>query len=161
MGEIDVVNDREISGMGIDESMRLVNDRLYEAWQRRWDESERGRVTYAFIKNVKSVEMCMNFELELYVGYIVTGHGSMNGFLHKRGLSETEACRCGSASEDWKHVLVECPLYDDIRRLEEWDVRLKENGEVDVSGVLECKDRYESLCKFAESAFKRRMRTNE
>lgn len=80
------------------------------------------RAMYAFIKDVRFVERCESFEPNLNMGYILTGHGSVNEFLYKRGLSETEGCSYGFDSEDWKHILIECPFYNDIRRLNEWGV---------------------------------------
>lgn len=138
--------------------MQLVNDRLYEVWQKRWEESEKGRVTHSFIKDVRFAEECKNFELKLHAGFLMTGHGSLNEFLLKRRLAETGEYACGAASEDWKHVMVECLIYDDVRSLDECGVRVLEDGSVDVSGVLENKDRYESFCKFAGCVFERRKR---
>lgn len=156
MSEYDVVKDSEICGKDVNECMQLVTKRLYVVWQRRWNESAHGRVTHAFIMNVEFAEGCVGFEPNLYVGYILTGHGSLNEFLYKRGLSESEECACGAECEDWKHVLLDCPLYDDVRKVNEWGVVVREDGSVDVSHVLECKDRYESVCKYAVCVFKRR-----
>lgn len=152
----DIVSDQDVYGLDANKIKSLVNDRLYAVWQERWNESERGRVTYEFIKNVRFAEKLWEFEPALYVGYILTGHGSLNAFLYKRGLSETASCICGAEREDWKHVLVECMLYADARNLDEWGVIVSEDGNIDVSGVLECKDRYERVCEFAVCAFRRR-----
>jgi len=43
-----VVDDNELRGMDENERMKLVDDRLYDMWQRRWDECESGRVTYKY-----------------------------------------------------------------------------------------------------------------
>jgi hypothetical protein len=125
-------------------------------WQKRWDECENGRVTYEFIKNVRFAEECCMFEPSLWLGYILTGHGSLNGFLYERGLSEFRSCACGAECEDWKHVLVECPLYGDVRNLCEWGVIVREDGSVDVGQMLECKARYECVREYASCIFQRR-----
>jgi len=156
VSEHDVVDDSDLRERGVEGCMDLVSERLYERWQSRWDECEKGRVTYEFIKDVRFAGMCEGFEPSLSLGYILTGHGSMNEFLYKRGLSESESCVCGAAREDWKHVLIECPLYDDVRTLSEWGVNVRENGGVDVSRVLECKERYESVGVYARVVFQRR-----
>jgi len=54
-------------------------------------------------------------------------------------------------------VLVECPLYDDVKNMEDWGICMLEDGSIDVSHVLESKVKYESVCAFAVCAFKRRM----
>ncbi|KMQ93189.1 reverse [Lasius niger] len=93
--------------------------------------------------NVRFAEECCMFEPSLWLGYILTGHGSLNGFLYERGLFEYESCACGAECEDWKHVLVESPLYEDVRSLCEWGVIVREDGSVDVGQMLECKKRGE------------------
>ena len=57
--------------------------------------------------------------------------------------------------------MIECEMYEDIRSLDEWGVRVSEDGRVDVSEVLERKERYESLSRFAACVFQRRMSGNE
>ncbi|KAK2577563.1 hypothetical protein KPH14_012910, partial [Odynerus spinipes] len=152
----DIVCQEEVNGKRLNECMELVNGRLYEEWQRRWDESVCGRVTHEFVKNVRMAEECGYIDIPLHAGYLFTGHGSMNGFLYKRGLAESEECACGAGCEDWKHVLCECPLYNDIRNLCEWGVIVQEDGSVDVGSVFVSKDVFESVCKFATCVFSRR-----
>lgn len=88
----------------------------------------------------------------------MTGHDSLDEFLYKRGLSETEECNCDAVSKDWKHVLVEFYLHNDIRKLNEYGVKMQKNGRVDVSVVLDSKNKYKSLYKFAE-VFEKKRRT--
>lgn len=71
MSEGDIVNDDEVCGKSISECRELVSDRLYDVWQKRWDECEDGRVTYGFIKNVRFAEECREFEPNLWMGYIL------------------------------------------------------------------------------------------
>lgn len=152
----DIVSQEEKNGMSVDECMDIVERRLYEKWQRRWDESVHGRVTYEFVKNVRTAEECRFVDIPLFAMYLFTGHGSMNAFLYERKLAECEECACGAGCEDWKHVLCECRLYDDIRNLHEWGVTVREDGSVDVSNVFVSKDVFESVCKYAMDAFRRR-----
>ncbi|CAK9796609.1 Retrovirus-related Pol polyprotein from type-1 retrotransposable element R1 (Fragment) [Anthophora quadrimaculata] len=157
LNEKDVVSNEDVCGRTWNECKRLVSERLYDKWQNRWNSSVNGRVTYEYIRNVRFAERNVCFDPGTYVCYLLTGHGSMNAFLKKRGLCENEGCRCGAVCEDWKHVLVECPLYDDVRNLSECGVCVNDDGCVDVSGVLECKEKYERFCKYAVCVFRRRM----
>ena len=79
----------------------------------------------------------------------------MNAFLCERNLSEIAVCGCGAQREDWKHVYVECSLYDDLRDMGECGVCVSEDGSVNVSRVLECKEKYESFCMYAMNVFVR------
>ena len=115
-----------------------------------------GRVTYEYIKNVMYAERNTCFEPNVYVCFMLTGDGSMNGFLYKRGLSESARCVCGAESENWVHVLIDCKLYEELRDLSVIGVRVNGDGRVDVGAVIECKETYERFCKFVVSAFKRR-----
>ena len=47
----------------------------------------------------------------LSMGHLLTGHGSMNGYLYDRKIAMTEMCDCGKGREDWMHVLIECEMY--------------------------------------------------
>ena len=152
-----LVSEGELEGSSVDESVNLVNERMYERWQARWDECVKGRVTYEYIKNVRLVERSAFIDPGVYACFLLTGHGSMNAFLYKRGLSESECCACGHVREDWKHVLVECALYDDIRDLSACGVIVNVDAIVDVSGVLGSKEKYERFCKYAVSVFQRRI----
>lgn len=58
----------------------------------------------------------------------------MHEFLYKCGLSETKDCACGTDCENWRHVLIKCPLYEDLRNLREWGMLVQDES-VDVSCV--------------------------
>jgi Reverse transcriptase (RNA-dependent DNA polymerase). len=156
MTDVDVITEDEVRLYTIDDCMRMIDERLHDKWQARWNESTKGRVTYEFIKNVRLVRKWLWFEPGLYMGYLLTGHGSMNDYLMKRGLSESNSCICGAERENWKHILIECDMYDEIRDLNKFGVIVREDESVDVSGVLENKERYECVNEFAKNAFERR-----
>lgn len=66
--------DNDVQEKSLNECMELVNNRLYEVWQKKWDECMIGRVTYEFIREVRFAEVCREFEPNLSRGYILTGH---------------------------------------------------------------------------------------
>lgn len=53
-----------------------------------------------------------------WLGFILTGHGKLNAFLHDRGLSNTPNCCCGEGQEHFGHILTECLYYDNFRDLD-------------------------------------------
>lgn len=81
----------------------------------------------------------------------------VNKFLYKQGLSKTEKCNCGAASEDWKHVLVKHFLYDDVKRLNKCGVKVRKDSGMDVTSVLNSK-KYKNLCKFTKCVFRRKIK---
>ena len=61
-------------------------------------------------------------------------------------MSESERCGCGADREDWRHILVECSMYEDIRDLSAWGVRMDVDGRMDFSGVLQSRARNVFVC---------------
>lgn len=159
---MDGITEEMVNGRTIEECKRTIESKLFDEWQCAWRNSSKGRVTYAWIKDVRCVRNCGWVEPTLAMGYLLTGHGSMNGYLHERSLSETDLCECGKGREDWVHILAECELYEDIRDLDGWGVKFGVDGEIDVSAVMVAGNKYERISKFANEVFmKRRMRARE
>lgn len=154
--ELDPITNDECVGKSRTAVFQLIDDKLNATWQRRWDESEKGRTTYAFIQCVNFRSMNVDFDFGLQLGYLLTGHGSMNDYLYGINRANTSDCPCGSEKEDWRHILLECMLYEDIRTLNEWGI-IFVNGVVDVSQALQCKVRVDSLNRFASEVFARRV----
>ena len=103
---------------GIDRFKVLLQRCLVDRWQTRWTNSDKGRVTYQFLPDVTFVQERPHFGFGLSLGFVLTGHGSFNAFLRRIGLTETADCWCGMGTEDWRHILTECPDYNDIRDLD-------------------------------------------
>lgn len=152
----DPISANDIRDFTMKEKREYVKNVMNGIWQRRWDDSEKGRCTYGFISDVNYVNGSAGmFEFGLHLGYLLTGHGSMNEFLNKRGLANTSECPCGYPVESWVHVLVECVIYADLRKLDEWGV-IVENGGVNVGRMLETRERISSLNEYASEVFARR-----
>lgn len=151
----DPITREELAGLNVKECKELIETKMFEVWQRRWDESSKGRLTYEFIPDVKFVRAHESFNPGLHLTYLLTGHGSMNEFLHKRNLCHTSECMCGAPVEDAKHILGECVLYHDLRNLNACGLRYV-SGVLNVSGALETLQTYQELCQFATAAFSRR-----
>ncbi|KAJ3639138.1 hypothetical protein Zmor_004009 [Zophobas morio] len=145
---------------GMKGSMKYVQEKMYEKWQEKWNASEKGRVTQEFIPEVSEIRKKEWFDPSLYACYLMTGHGSLNQFLYDRKLREDPMCDCGKGSENWKHVLIECELYEDIRNLNEMGIRTNA-GIISVSGCLDTKEHFERLNEYARMVFERRKNRNE
>ena len=151
----DWLHGTDVESMGEFQRKLMLKGCVLSSWQARWDNSEKGRVTYGYIRDVMFVGCSPDFGFDLSLGFLLTGHGSLNEFLHKRGLAPSQACSCGAAVEDWKHVLCECELYDDVRNLGEMGVTWT-NGVCDVSGVLSTDAHLARISLFARVVFERR-----
>ena len=151
----DPITNVELVGLNIKEGKALIEARMFELWQRRWDESPNGRLTHEFIADVQFVGTHESFNPDLHLTYLLTGHGSMNEFLYKRGLCHTSQCMCGAPVEDAKHIIGECVLYHDVRNLNACGLRYV-SGVLKVDGALETIETYQELSQFATAAFTRR-----
>lgn len=63
-----------------------MNDRIIYEWQTRWTNSDKGRVTHGFMRKVDFAMNCVEFKPNMYLLFILTGHGSMNDFLCRSGV---------------------------------------------------------------------------
>ena len=152
----DIVINEEIAALSISECKRLTHERVLTRWQTRWNESEKGRVTYEFIKDVSFAVRNKEFNPSMSLGYILTGHGSLNEFLFKRGLVESASCLCGVEIESWKHVLTECRLYEDIRDLTVCGISVDSDGLYEFENVLSTRDTYVAISSLTARVFERR-----
>ena len=66
---------------------KLLKEEMISIWQDRWNQSSKGRITFEFITNVRFALECNYFKFSLFTGFLLTGHGSLNEYLHKRGLA--------------------------------------------------------------------------
>ena len=128
---------------------RGLNQRIVELWQIRWDFSEKGRVTHGFIRDVRFSGTKSWFNPPLSLGFILTGHGTLNEFLFKRTLADSPACRCGAPSECFKHVLQECPVYADLRS----NLNIVNYG-MDYTRYVETEDAYSRMIRYSEEVFR-------
>lgn len=131
--------------------IRCVMDR----WQERWTASDKGRVTYSFIRDVTFVSQHPDFGFGMSLGFLLTGHGSISTFLFLRGLSDSPNCGCGSGQETVAHILTECHNYDDIRDLAGMGVYLDGDRWV-FDEVLMDSRTFANLGAFARLVFGRR-----
>lgn len=98
MADIDCVCDEDMAGKSSGECKRFIKTILMNKWQHEWDTCGKGRTTYEWIKDVKFVSKCNWFDPGLALGFLMTGHGSMNAYLFERKLAETNRCDTWTSS---------------------------------------------------------------
>ena len=82
----DFLTNNEIIGHSINECKDLSFGKMINKWQTRWNDSDKGRTTFRFIQDVNFARFSPTFNPSLQLMYILTGHGSLNSFLHRRDL---------------------------------------------------------------------------
>lgn len=157
MDESDPVSEEQLVGLRMTERKALVLDAYLDMWQSRWDAELNGRVTHRWMPDVRFVRQNNWFSPSLQLTYLLTGHGSLNSFLYDRNREPSAACpSCSLADETWVHVLVDCPVYADIRQLANWRIVIGVDGEPDVGEALREPDTVRALNAFAKEAYRRR-----
>ena len=103
--QTDLVSFNQVEKLGPLAVKKVLDESVTSKWQLRWDECGKGRVTYKYVRYVSARgSSVVDFGLEM--GFLLTGHGSLNEFLFKRNLASSQGCvLCGADSEDWFHVL--------------------------------------------------------
>lgn len=154
----DLVQQTQLDRVNFKKRAEIVKETFFDEWQSRWDNDPHGRVTAKWIPNVRYCKENAFFSPTMELMFLITGYGSLNATLsvRTREAPEPTCPTCGAANEDWEHVLVSCPTYEDIRDLDEWHVVLNPDGSADVSQCLLDRNSFISLNDFARAAFARR-----
>lgn len=127
---------------------------LWEEWGGRWRTCQNGGTTRRYVPDqAVPAELLRGSCFGLPTGYILTGHGSLNEYLHRRTLLETPLCRCGEVDETFPHVLLECRRYEEWRDLEAMGVVRGDDGAWDCTGVVNSPRNFQALRRFAAWAF--------
>ena len=155
--DYDWVSASDLVNLESREIKTLLDECLVSRWRTRWTNADEGRVTYAFIRDADFVRRRPDFGFGLSLGFLLTGHGSLNAFLHKRGLSDSPECGCGRGPETVEHIITMCSYYDDIRSLDSMGIARTGEG-WDFSRALENSRTLGSLGDFAREVFVRRNR---
>lgn len=88
---------------------------IYLAWQNRWENSTKGRITYKFIPEVDYVIKNKWFKPNVILTSILTGHGSVNYKLYNMKIRKTPLCPFCGQTETVEHVVWECRRYNSLR----------------------------------------------
>jgi hypothetical protein len=85
--------------------------RAEDIWQARWDESNKGRTTHAFLPSVST-----DVQTLPATGHqrtqVLTGHGNYRCHLYRIGKEDCDRCKeCPDAPDDPIHRITECPKY--------------------------------------------------
>lgn len=103
-------------------------------------------MTKLFIPSITDrLEMTWMFS-GLHDLFLLTGHGSLNSYLHRINQSPSSLGHCGGGEENTLHVLFQCPLYEHLRH---WSPDVTENS----VHLLLTQENYGEFVNFARGAF--------
>lgn len=93
------------------ENINYVKNLLYEKSQHKWDDSETGRETYQFIKNIQARREIKHIKPSTAMTQIISGHGPFKKYLHRFNLNGSPSCECGN-EQSAIHLLSFCPRWE-------------------------------------------------
>lgn len=157
LGEHGLITTEEGMEMPRGEAERLIDTRALDKWQERWALTEKGSITRRFVRDVRD-NGWRNWQFTTQEGYILTGHGGLNGHLFMRGLVDDPSCPCGDDWEDSVHFLCDCGLYERFRNLQAMGVRYIQGNGWDLGGVIAARGTRKVFTDFVSRAFKFRAR---
>lgn len=96
-------------------SQRQRRQNLIQEWQERWDNTEKGRVTYEYFPALDVRMKNKLFGMNHYTTQYLSGHGNFKYKLFGFRLVEDGNCITCNVPEDVNHVLFVCLKYLDLR----------------------------------------------
>ena len=108
----DRYNDRREPGNG-----RTTEDPM-STWQRRWDESTKGRWTHTLIRDIKPWVQRKHGEINFHLTQILSNHGCFGNYLNKYAKNKyasAECWYCGDQTDDAHHTFFKCDAWYALR----------------------------------------------
>jgi len=98
------------------ENYRVARAETMHLWQRRWNESTKGRWTHRIINSIETWVNRQHGELDYHLTQFLTGHGCFRAYLYRFKHEESADCPlCIGIPEDAEHVVFECPRFTEER----------------------------------------------
>lgn len=134
-----------------------VQREIVNIWQRRWDESAKGRWTWRLMPSVQQ-RLNVSFSPDHYTTQMLSGHGDFMGKLREFKLVSCGRCRCNEGTETVEHLFLRCKRTKEMRS--ELKIKLEKEGinwpPYD-GELLRCKAAYiAAFCTFSNKALTRR-----
>lgn len=102
--------------LGKREAKSILNEKLINKWQIRWDNSNTGRWHYSIIQTVgTTLNQGRNRKEEVWLSRLRLGHTGLNATLALMGLHEDGKCDVCGVTENVDHALFICSKYNKHR----------------------------------------------
>ncbi|GIX87711.1 RNase H domain-containing protein [Caerostris darwini] len=89
----------------------IMKKEILAEWQRRSDDSSKGREVFSILPQVKTSRVQGDF----YLNQLLTGHGALAKY-QARFFGKESSCQCGHPIEDRSHLIFDCPQWHTIRK---------------------------------------------
>ena len=98
-----------------EEKEEKIKAEAVRLWQSKWNSSEKGRITFRFITDIKERLGKKWLRPNHSSAQVLTGHGNFAQKLESQRLAASGACRCGGAGTA-ERLLFKCPANSDLRQ---------------------------------------------
>lgn len=128
------------------ESRRTARAETMAEWQRRWEDSTKGRWTHRLIPSIETWLSRKHGEVDYYLTQFLTGHGCFRAYLHRFHLDDSPYCpMCKGMPETAEHVLFECPRFQ-VERDAIGAMGPQTTPDNIISIMLESEDSWSAVC---------------
>lgn len=95
---------------------KMEKEKTIENWQRRWENSPKGRWTFRLIPSISTWLNRKHGEVNYNLTQFLTGHGGYRSYLHRFGHDSSPRCpQCIYQEETAEHVVFACPRFSRAR----------------------------------------------
>lgn len=100
---------------------RQISEQANARWEHDWQSSRHGRTVYELtpvpMKRVLKVHRDLHRALSMIIVQMRTGKIGLRHHLYQRGVLDIPNgdCQCGQATQTVRHILLACPLFNDLR----------------------------------------------
>lgn len=144
------------SELGTERAKSEARDRSLEAWQTRWQESDKGRWTARLIPLIAPWLQRKHGEVNYFLTQMLTGHGLFSAYLHRMGIAASPMCRhCGADVDGPEHTFFACPRWSEERRVAE-EIAGELTPENVTETMLESQAKWIAIAGYAERLLRRK-----
>lgn len=102
------------AGFDATESKHTRRQDTLDEWQRRWEQSEKGRETFEYMPNIRR-RLERDWQMDHYQTQFMTGRENFKANLRRFNLVEDDRYGCGGLKTA-THVMMDCTLQEENRR---------------------------------------------
>ena len=132
----------------------LTRGEMTLRWQDRWERADTGRATYNLLPDIDAWTSRRHGETDFFLTQFLTGIGLFDYYLHKIGQATSDKCTVCRTTDNAEHCLLQCPLYDDLRRDILWAKNL--TLAQTVHQMLEDKNHFDGIKQASRKILQRR-----
>ncbi|KAJ8958685.1 hypothetical protein NQ318_016411 [Aromia moschata] len=123
---------------------REVKERLWRWWQRKWEETSKGRWTRKLIPQLRTWVEREHGEVGYHVTQVLTNHGCFREYLYDIGKIDNRECLYCGEIDDAAHTVFHCKRWKEERKIMEEEVGRQLTPENLVSEMSESEKKYKA-----------------